>query len=120
MVTTVAADKTKYTVTLLDNGLAQTLAVTGTPAFSNVCVQIAGSGGGDSFDLQGSLDGTTFATIGTLVDGTQGTLAGPGFLFYNKGFPMKLRLVYTATAVVPDVTATFYLLKQERQHTTGY
>lgn len=119
MVTTVAADKVKTLTVLTDDGNPHTLAIDGTPAFARVCVQISGSGGGDSFDLQGSLDGTNFLTIGTLVNGTQGTLAADGFLFYNKGFPMRLQLVYTAANVVPDVTATVYRVKPLRHSPLG-
>ena len=109
-----ADNKTVYTEVLTDNGVAHNLLIDGTPAFTHVVVQIVGSGGGDSFDLQGSLEGTNFHSVGTLVNDTPGTLATNGFLFYLKDVPMKLRLTYTATNVVPDVTMTVRLVKPAR------
>jgi len=116
MVTTVAEHKTKFTLTLTADGAPHSAAIPGTPSYTNVAIQIVNSGGGATYDLQGSLNGTDFLTIGTLVNNNQGTIATDGFLFYTKLVPMQLRLTYTSNAPgAGSVTAVVALVKPERR-----
>lgn len=120
MVTTVAGDKPKYSLTLTDDAIQHIVALTGTPAFTHAIVQIVNSQAASSYSLEGSLDGVTYSAVGELVDGTIGTITDDGFLFYTQGIPMKLRLKYTAQVIAGDTVAQVYLLKPARQSPLGY
>lgn len=115
-----AEDKPKYILTLTDDNAEHTVAIDGTPAYTTVAIQIVNSAAASSYDIEGSLDGTNFLSVGEVLAGTLGTITDDGFLFYTKGVPMKLRLKYTAKTIAGDTTAIVYLLKPARLSRLGY
>lgn len=105
---------------LTKDGAPHTLLIDDTPHFNAVCVQISGSGGGDSIALEGKLAGAAFFPVGTLANGTFGTLAADGLLFYRGYVPLTLQLNYTIGVVVGDVTAFIMRVKDPRAKPLDY
>lgn len=101
----------KQTVDLTADAAPHTYTIPFSEAFTKMAFQLTDVGGGDTFDLLGSIDGTNYVRVGELVGGTINLLTGPGFLFYTKDIPLSLQVSYTVAVPGPGVTPRLHIVK---------